>query len=91
MATILVAAVSIILVALNVIATRTVALSEAPRKQKIFQFLLTWFAPLIGAILVLYFHHEPQTVQGRPEGDSLFDTFIDSAPFDHKPPGSDGP
>jgi hypothetical protein len=96
MATIFAIALSVLLVALNLVATRTVLLSDIAKSQKIVQCLLTWLMPILGAVLVLSVNREhPQAVRDSPEDENLFDTFVKSAPFDHQPdesaPHSDGP
>jgi hypothetical protein len=91
MAGILIIATAFILVVLNTVATRTVVSGDFPKRQKMGQCLLIWLMPFAGAILVLALDRD--SLRGGPDhqsvDDSLLDTVVKSAPFDHAPPGAD--
>ena len=90
MAAFLIIAMVFILVVLNTVATRTVVSGDFPKRQKMGQCLLIWLMPVAGAVLVLALDRD--LLRGGPDqsvDDSLLDTVIKSAPFDHAPPGAD--
>jgi len=91
MAPFLIIAMAFILVVLNTVATRAVVSGDSPKRQKMGQSLLIWLMPFAGAVLVLALDHD--SLRADPDhqsiDDSLLDTVVKSAPFDHVPPGAD--
>lgn len=61
MDTILLAIILVILVALNLAATRAILKDDfSERRQRIYQLIIVWALPIVGALVVLAVHRAPE-------------------------------